>query len=341
MSPSPSPPPLRHAPPATAHTTTTISTSIAAYTYTKADTTSSPSPAPPPSTSSPHHRQQPPPRLLHHDSHHHLHSFFSFRVGLVISFGLLDVLCRVYVQYDTIIYMFFIDTLSEACSTLKDIMDSHEKIFGGKTVVLGGDFRQTLPVKKGASKLEIIASLIAESHLWSHFKVCILKENMRLLQPGRSEAEQSLACSFASWLLDIGNGKIGEPDADDSQNSFWVTVPEKYCIPDDNSGLSNLINFIYDKDTLQHSTAQELQHKAIVCPRNDTADIINTEILKMADGNIIIYKSSDEEVPLGNDRGATELLYPMEYLNTLRFSGFPPHELELKVGIPIMLLTKC
>nr|GEY51079.1 DNA helicase [Tanacetum cinerariifolium] len=96
--------------------------------------------------------------------------------------------------------------------TLKDIMDSPEKLFGGKTVMLRGDFRQTLPVKKGASKLEIIASSIAESHLWSHFKVCILKENMLLLQPGRSEAEQSLACSFASWLLDIGNRKIKEPD---------------------------------------------------------------------------------------------------------------------------------
>ncbi|GJZ06887.1 nucleic acid-binding, OB-fold protein [Tanacetum coccineum] len=58
----------------------------------------------------------------------------------------------------------------------------------------------------------------------------------------------------------------------------------------------------------------------------------------MVDGNSIIYKSSDEAVPLGNDRGATELLYPMEYLNTLQFLGFPPHELELKVGIPIMLL---
>nr|GEW69986.1 DNA helicase [Tanacetum cinerariifolium] len=184
---------------------------------------------------------------------------------------------------------------------------------------------QTLLVKKCASKLKIIASSIAESHLWKHFKVCILKQNMRLLQPGISEAEQGLACSFASWLLDIGNGKIGEPDADDIQNSFWVTLLERYCILDDNNGLSNLINFIYDKDTLHHPTIQELQHKAVVCPRNDTADIINTEILKMVDGNNIIYKSSDEAVPLGNDRGATELLYPIEYLNTLWFSGFPPH----------------
>ncbi|GKC83966.1 DNA helicase [Tanacetum coccineum] len=33
-------------------------------------------------------------------------------------------------------------------NTLKDIMDSPERLFGGKTVVLGGDFRQTLSVKK-------------------------------------------------------------------------------------------------------------------------------------------------------------------------------------------------
>ncbi|GKG08042.1 DNA helicase, partial [Tanacetum coccineum] len=49
--------------------------------------------------------------------------------------------------------------------TLKDIMDRPDQLFGGKSVILGGDFRQTLPVKKGASKLEIVASSIAESQL--------------------------------------------------------------------------------------------------------------------------------------------------------------------------------
>ncbi|GKE13187.1 DNA helicase, partial [Tanacetum coccineum] len=161
---------------------------------------------------------------------------------------------------------------------------------------------------------------------------------MRLLQPGNSEAEQDLARSFASWLLDIGDCNIGEPDVEDNQSSFWVTIPERYCIPDGDNGLSNLISFIYNKDTFEHPSAKELQQKAIVCPRNDTTDIINTEILSMVYGNNTIYKSSDDAVPLGNDRGAVELPNLMEYLNTLWFSGFPPHELELKVGIPIMLL---
>nr|GEW70121.1 DNA helicase [Tanacetum cinerariifolium] len=156
--------------------------------------------------------------------------------------------------------------------------------------------------KKGATKPQTIASSIAESYLWNFFKVFTLTENIRLLQPGTSESEKESARIFASWLLDIGDGNIGEPDVEDSQSSFWVQIPDKYCIPDDDNRLSNLISFIYDKDTLQHPSARELQQKAIVCTRNDTADMINSQILKMVDSNSTIYKSSDEAIPLGNNR---------------------------------------
>ena len=33
-----------------------------------------------------------------------------------------------------------------------------------------------------------------------------------------------------------------------------------------------------------------------------------------------------------------DVLYPIKFLNTLRFPGLPNHKLTLKVGLPIMLL---
>ena len=222
--------------------------------------------------------------------------------------------------------------------TLRDILDEPDILFGGKTIVLGGDFRQTLPVKKGAPKMEIVASSIARSHLWPHFRLMTLKENMRLFRPGLTLEEKSSAQSFATWLLDIGDGKIGEPDEQDNRDASWVEIPERYCKEDNDEGLSNLIDFIYDKNTLQTPSAITLQEKAIVCPKNQTADTINTHVLTMIEGETTTYASHDVAIPVANSGAETEMLYPDDYLNTFKLPGFPPHLLELKVGAPVMLL---
>ncbi|GJU88439.1 DNA helicase [Tanacetum coccineum] len=202
----------------------------------------------------------------------------------------------------------------------------------------GWRLRQTLPEKKGQSNKEVISSYISESELWSNFKVFTLSENMRLTKPNISADERSLISSFASWLLDIGDGKTGEPDPQDPENTSWVDIPINYCIPDNENGLQNLINFIYDQSTLQTPSAVTLQQKAIVCPKNETADTINSKVLEMVQGETKIYLSHDEATPIDNDGAETEMLYPVEHLNTLKLSGFPPHRLELKVGAPVMLL---
>ncbi|GJZ67944.1 DNA helicase [Tanacetum coccineum] len=87
--------------------------------------------------------------------------------------------------------------------TLRDLMSAPNVVFGGKTIVLGGDFRQTLPVKKGASKEELIVASIVESHLWPHFKVYTLKENMQLLRSGLTTEQKRSSEQFAKWLLDV------------------------------------------------------------------------------------------------------------------------------------------
>uniref|UniRef100_A0A0K0EYQ8 ATP-dependent DNA helicase n=1 Tax=Strongyloides venezuelensis TaxID=75913 RepID=A0A0K0EYQ8_STRVS len=74
------------------------------------------------------------------------------------------------------------------------------KPFGGKMFVLGGDFRQCLPIIKDSTTEELKASTIINSYLFTHgnqIKRSYLNENMR------TENNQQ---EFARFLLQIGNG---------------------------------------------------------------------------------------------------------------------------------------
>lgn len=54
--------------------------------------------------------------------------------------------------------------------TLRDVMEN-DKIFGGKTVIISGDFRQVLPVIKKASRAQITSAALNKSKLWKHFRI--------------------------------------------------------------------------------------------------------------------------------------------------------------------------
>ena len=63
-------------------------------------------------------------------------------------------------------------------NTLQDVC-SNKIPFGGKLIILGGDFRQILPVVKNSTKHIIVKETIKFSNLWSLFKVMKLKKNIR------------------------------------------------------------------------------------------------------------------------------------------------------------------
>nr|XP_009796604.1 PREDICTED: ATP-dependent DNA helicase PIF4-like isoform X1 [Nicotiana sylvestris] len=79
---------------------------------------------------------------------------------------------------------------------LKDLMDS-TILFGGKVVVLGGDFRQTLPVVRNGKKEDFINESLLYSHIWEELERLRLFENMRAKDDP----------SFYNYLLRIGNGE--------------------------------------------------------------------------------------------------------------------------------------
>ncbi|XP_043203232.1 uncharacterized protein LOC122371162 [Amphibalanus amphitrite] len=75
--------------------------------------------------------------------------------------------------------------------TLRGLTGS-DQLFGGKVVVLGGDFRQVLPVVRHANQAGIVDASLRRSPLWRHFRVYRLRENMRARlatqNPGRARS---------------------------------------------------------------------------------------------------------------------------------------------------------
>nr|GEV29147.1 DNA helicase [Tanacetum cinerariifolium] len=177
--------------------------------------------------------------------------------------------------------------------TLRDVLSGPDTLFGGKSVMLGGNFIPTLPVKKGASRNEIVASSIAKSYLWHHFRLQRLTENMRLTNENMDETQKERVSTFAEWLLDIGDGSIGIPDESDPENTSWIDIPDTYRVPDDENGMANLIGFIYDDDALQHPTPQKLQEKVIVCPKNEIVDILDAKVMPTIPGRAHLYANAE------------------------------------------------
>jgi len=70
-----------------------------------------------------------------------------------------------------------------------------------------------------------------------------------------------------------------------------------------------------------------------LAPKNDWVHKLNLQIQNMLPTNSRTYKSVDVVMD-----PSQALLYPVEFLNSLEPTGIPPRNLQLKVGVPIMLL---
>jgi ATP-dependent exoDNAse (exonuclease V) alpha subunit len=71
--------------------------------------------------------------------------------------------------------------------------------------------------------------------------------------------------------------------------------------------------------------------------RNDDVDDINEEMLRQFPGEEREFLSADS-VKNNGENGNDDLLYPVEYLNSVNCSGMPLAKLKFKVGCPVMIL---
>ena len=215
--------------------------------------------------------------------------------------------------------------------TLRDVMDTDSKPFGGKTMVLSGDFRQVLPVIPRAARPQIVQACLNRTALWPQVEIHHLTINMRVRKKAKDGAtveEIKELKEFANILKQIGDGdfpvtkQIG-PDT--------IKIPETWLSKSTN--IQDFIEEAFPKLNVKCNDDDYLRGRAILTPKNVDALKINNEILKKLpspDCDPII--SVDQNLPDGRFNYAEETFHKLDP------SSLPPHTLYLKKDAVIMLL---
>ena len=99
--------------------------------------------------------------------------------------------------------------------------------FGGLTVLLGGDFRQVLPVVPKEGREGTVAASLSKSYLWQECKVYTLLENMRVERDVSTISVEGKVLNFKDWILNVGNGLQHAYDLDGSGDFSWIKIPEE------------------------------------------------------------------------------------------------------------------
>ncbi|CAN0900847.1 ATP-dependent DNA helicase PIF1 [Linum grandiflorum] len=215
--------------------------------------------------------------------------------------------------------------------TICDLMNTPQsgpgyKPFGGKTVLLGGDFRQTIPVVTNGLRGDNLSACLTRSYLWSHCKMLRLHTNMRLNTSTANAADLFEGMTFPEWILALGDGKIPSITHPNYPRSDWIKIPHSFIIPQSANPITSLVDISY------------LRSRAIVAPTNHDVTLINDYILTQLPGDTKVYLSADTLTTTGSNQTELEMQYPTEFLNGLSFNGMPEHELHFKQYIIVMLL---
>ncbi|CAN0874980.1 ATP-dependent DNA helicase PIF1 [Linum grandiflorum] len=227
--------------------------------------------------------------------------------------------------------------------TLCDIMNvpssgPNYKPFGGKTVLLGGDFRQTLPVITNGSRGDNISASLTRSYLWNYCTLLELHTNMRINASDTSMPLDFQGMTFSEWILALGDGKILPIRHLGCTHNDSIKIPSMFLIPKSAYPVASLVDRVYPQLQTSYQNVAYIRTRAIVAPTNADVTKINDYILSQLPGEQRTYLSSDTLTTNGANQTALEIEYPTEFLNSLSFNGMPEHQLHFKQYTIVMLL---
>lgn len=218
--------------------------------------------------------------------------------------------------------------------SLRDLRGDNRP-FGGATMLFSGDFRQTLPVIPRGTLADQVAATIKYIPWWPTLHQFRLTQNVRLNGPAVTPASNSThSGAFAAWLLALGSGTLQNSDSEEIPIEFVkvVRIPEKNVFDE------NLAEQTYRELNNYVSTSQlwnlveYFSGRCILTPLVRTVARINSFLISRL--------SSHGITSFSIDTNAEDDHHPLtpEILNSFLPSNFPEHLIEIKVGMPVILL---
>jgi ATP-dependent DNA helicase PIF1 len=144
-------------------------------------------------------------------------------------------------------------------------------------------------------------------------------------------------------VLNVGDGNLPALVEEEGVDADRIKIPSHMKLPTEDCSLRGLIRTIYPVHRCHFGDAMYFMQHSIFAPKNINIDEVNNAILKLLSKESHMYLSANSLTPTEEGESVVagvsmESLYPVEFLNTLQFNSIANHELELKVGVPILLL---
>ena len=199
--------------------------------------------------------------------------------------------------------------LESVDNVLRRIMHCDQP-FGGKVILLSGDFRQTCPVVPHGRSADIIEASIRSSYLWSTFTIHRLTTAIR---QARDE-------EFRLYRDGIG---------EDGEENVSIQYLQTCC------SRNQLIDFVFPQHILDDPLC--CVKRSILCPTNRQVESYNADILNRVNGMCRQYLSADS-IREASDNG---IIAPDGYIEYHRHHtppGLPPHNLRVKVNAVYRLM---
>uniref|UniRef100_A0A0A9A2A2 DNA helicase Pif1-like 2B domain-containing protein n=1 Tax=Arundo donax TaxID=35708 RepID=A0A0A9A2A2_ARUDO len=144
--------------------------------------------------------------------------------------------------------------------------------------------------------------------------------------------------SFNNWILNVGDGLVPAKKEQNEEEATWINIPHNLLLFTNGPKIPAIVNTVYPNFEKKYLDPNYLNERAILTPTNEVVDDINTYMLTLIPWEEKKYLSTDCISKCFDTCNDAEILYPIEYLNTLNANNFPQHRLVLKIGVPIILL---